>query len=500
MFLRLRNLSLLFAIGFLILTTNVTSAQAWKPLIGYTELVAEKGGALEDGTGIIVMQTEARYTVYERNPDGSFVLDSNGNQIPIGIKYMPNPSTPPEPQFSGKTFTDATGTNFVDMTGNNVVDEYSSHARSVGLNFFGNTNSMTPGITNITGYEANDYLGNVLGFNTGNDPAVTAAYDVGNHSYIGNGLTTAQAEDLLERFDFVINRDNTVMVVGANNGSANATPQLLAPSFNSITVGRSDGGHSQTLTSVYGAPRFAVQLVVPSAGATSFSTPVVASAAGLLRDAGSGTNFVQNEVVRATLFAGATKSEFSTWDRTETRPLDEVFGFGELNILNSYHIFEGGEFEGSTSDPSANVGLMGWDYGDFDGTNDLYYDFSIDPAMVGEVSAVLSWNMEITDTNSGPGFEASRSLADLNLDLFDSTGSFLGSMLDSSNGTDYNNEHIYFQNLSSGDYTFRVSGDLATDFGFSWMVVTSVPEPSSLSVLGLLSLGVLTRRRRGLAV
>ncbi len=455
----MRMIKIFFAFGLFCLPTCLVSAQVYKSEIGYTELVAEKGGMLEDGSGIIVMQAEA--------PD-------SGN-------YMPNVG---DAQFTGKTFIEGSGTSGA-----------LSHATSVGRNFYGNTSSMTPGITNITGYDANDYLINISGASTGRDPSATTAFDVGNHSYIGNGLTTAQADDLLERFDFVINRDNTVMVVGANNGSTSATPQLLAPSYNSITVGRSDGGHSQTLTSLYGDPRFAVEIVVPSAGATSFSTPVVSSAAALLRDAGSGTNFIQNEVIRATLFAGATKEEFGSWDRTTTRPLDAVFGFGELNILNSYHIFEGGEFNGSTSDPTTNIGDFGWDYGTFDGTNDLYYDFSIEPASFGELSAILSWNMEITDTDPGVGFSASRSLADLNLDLFDSSGSFMGTLLDSSNGTDYNNEHIYYQGLAAGDYTLRVSGDLATDFGLAWRL-TSVPEPSSLVLLGLISLRLITTRRR----
>ena len=354
---------------------------------------------------------------------------------------------------------------------------------------------MTGGISNITGYDANDYIFNWLNALSGNDLNSTPAFDVGNHSYVGNGLTTAQAEDILERFDFVINRDNTVMVVGANNGSTSATPQVLTPSYNAIAVGRSDGLHSQSLTSVYGAPRFATSIVVPSAGATSFSTPVVGSAAALLKHAGAGTDFIQNEVIRATLFAGATKDEFASWDRTSTRPMDEVFGFGELNIFNSYQIFEGGQFEGSTTDPSSNINNQGWDYGNFDGSKDLFYDFSIGSGGNASLSAVLSWNMDIVDVNSGIAFDAERNLADLNLELFDSSGTFLGTLLDASNGSAYNNEHIFFEGLDAGDYTFRISGNSATDFGFSWNI-QSVPEPSSAALLGLGALAILSRRRR----
>lgn len=111
------------------------------------------------------------------------------------------------------------------------------------------------------------------------------------------------------------------------------------------------------------------------------------------------------------------------------------------------------------------------------------------------MSAVLSWNMDIVDVDSGTAFAAERNLADLNLELFDSTGSFLGTLLDASNGSAYNNEHIYFEGLDGGDYTFRISGNSATDFGFSWNI-SSVPEPSSVALLGLGALAMLARRRR----
>ncbi len=449
----------LLAVPFLIPSDAL--AQAWKSQIGFTDLVAEKGDSLEDGSGLIVFQPEAP------NTDGDYLPDATNAQ------------------FSGKSFTAGSG-----------ASGSIGHATSVGVNFYGNTNSMTPGITNITGYDANGYIGaDGLQAGSGNDPG-GASYQIGNHSYVGRAsstFTASDAEDILERFDFVVNRDNTVMVVGADNGST--TPRVLAPAYNAITVGRSNGSHSTTLTPNYGPARFATSIVVPDAGATSFSTPVVSSAAALLVDAGSGTNFVQNEVVRATLFAGATKDEFASWDRTATRPMDEVFGFGELNIQNSYHIFEGGEFDGTTSDPVSSIELLGWDYGDHDGTNDLLYDFTIDPGEFGTVSAVLSWNMNIIDNDASILFDPVRDLADLNLELLDSTGS----IVDLSNGTDYNNEHIYFENLDSGDYTFRISaatGSSATDFGFAWNIVSAVPEPSSAVILGLIGIASLIPRRR----
>jgi hypothetical protein len=454
---------LLMIVGLSILP-SVLTAQGYKTLIGYDDLLAEKGSALEDGTGIVVVQPEA--------PTGP----ARGSR-----PYMPNTS---DSQFSGKTITDGTGR----------TSDPSSHATGVGRTFYGNS-GMAGGIQSITGYDANDYLGRILGFSSGGDP-LAQGFDVGNHSYVGTSLTTADTINLGQRFDFVINRDNTVMVVGANNGSGGSTPDLMATSYNAITVGRTDGNHSRGPTKKYGPGRIKPDIVAP-AGTTSGATPIVGAAAALLREAGAGTNFERNEVIKSVLFAGATKREFPDWDRTTTRPIDDIYGYGELNIYNSYHIFEGGEFAASTSDPATDVGLMGWDYGDFDGTNDLYYDFEILAGQTAwEVSASLVWNIEVTDNDSSSAvFDASTMLANLDLELFDSTGTFLGSLVDSSLSTLYNTEHIYQRDLGPGNYTFRVSGDSAVDYGFSWRI-GSVPEPGSVVFLGLGFAALAIRRRR----
>jgi hypothetical protein len=439
---------------------SVATAQGYKSLIGYDDLVAEKGSALEDGTGIVVVQPEA--------PTGP----ATGSR-----PYMPNDA---DSQFTGKTITDGTGR----------TSDPSSHATTVGRTFYGNS-GMAGGIQSITGYDANDYIDNVLNHASGADP-LAQGFDVGNHSYVGTSETTATTIDVGQRFDFVINRDNTVMVVGANNGSSRSTPDLMATSYNAITVGRSDGNHSRGPTKKYGPGRIKPDIVAP-ASATSYSTPIVGAAAALLREAGAGSNFVQNEVIKSVLFAGATKREFAGWDRTTARPIDDIYGYGELNIFNSYHIFEGGEFDASTSDPASNIGLMGWDYGDFDGTNALFYDFEILAGQSAwEVSASLVWNIEVTDNDSSEAvFDASTTLANLDLELFDSTGA----LVDSSLSTLYNTEHIYLRDLGPGNYTFRVSGDSAVDYGFAWRI-GSVPEPGAVVFLGFGLAGLAIRRRR----
>lgn len=451
----------LLVFGLYLLPADV-SGQGYKDLVGYTDLVAEKGAALEDGTGVLVMQPEAP------NGAGDYLANKNDSR------------------FDGKTITDGTGTN--------SADGFSSHANGVGSTFYGNT-GMAAGIENITGYDANDYIGRILGYDSGGDP-LAQAFDVGNHSYIGTNLTTADTINIGQRFDFVINRDNTLMVVGTGNGSGGSTPDLLSTSYNAITVGRTDGNHSRGATKKYGPGRIKPDIVAP-ASTTSGATPIVGAAAAILSEAGAGTNFAQNQVIKSTLFAGATKYEFPEWDRNSTRPIDDVFGFGELNIYNSYHIFEGGEFEASLSEPGSNIGDMGWDYGSFNGTDDLFYNFDIPVGQLEtELSAALVWNIDVIDSDSSEAvFDASTVLANLDLELYDSSGSFLGSLVDSSLSELYNYEHIYIEDLAAGSYTFKISGDLAVDYGFSWRI-NPVPEPGSFALVGFAMLGLAARRRR----
>jgi hypothetical protein len=431
---RLNTLLLLTVVTgtVLVLGFEDADAQPWRDQIGWNDLVAENGGVLpSDGAGVNVAIVES--------------ADANGNYLPALNSG----------EFAGKTITAASGN-----TGGN------GHSSGVAFRLLGNTMGVASGVTDLTVYEASDYLGRVLQFNTGLDP-LADSFDVTNHSYIANGNPVAVVANILARFDYVIDRDDTFAAVGANNNSNNSTPQLLAPSFNAVTVGRADGFHSRGQTSVYGIGRFKPDIVAPQ-GTTSNATPLVAGAGALLKQAGAGTNAANNQVIKAMLFAGATKGEFASWDRTTTRPIDEVYGFGELNILNSYHIFEGGEFNGSTVDPTTDIGVGGYDLGQFNGTDDLFYEFTV--LSNGFVSAALNWNVDVVDNDTSGAFDPSVSLANLDLELYDSTGTFLGTLIDSSISTDYNVEHIYMTGLAAGNYTFRISGDQATDFGFAWRV------------------------------
>ncbi len=432
--------------------------------VGYDDLVTLVGNGLENGTGVTSAQVEAPVVTPAQSPD----------ELPT-IAYMANPSSF---QFDDTVFADGTGSNIGS----------SSHASRVGFRMYG-SRSMATGLGQsanpITAYEAGDFLFNQTNLGDGSDPE-PFNFDVSNHSYI---LYQSQApfleEDdalainLLQRLDFMADQNESTMCVGVNNGSATAVPEYLAFMYNAISVGLSCGDHSSGVTSLYGTGRTKPDIVAPVLAPddfTSFSTPMVTASAAILHEAGSGTDATKTETIRALLLSGATKDEFTDWDRTTTRPLDEVFGAGELNILNSYVSLQGGEFDGSTGEPTSSVGLNGWDYeSQIVAGNDLFYQFDVTKGTkLDQLSIVLCWNMEIIDqASSSNQFNPTENLGDLNLDFYDSSGSFLGSLLDESKSAVDNVEHIYLQDLPAGTYHLKVSSDTNRDFGLAWRSTSS---------------------------
>ena len=206
--------------------------------------------------------------------------------------------------------------------------------------------------------------------------------------------------------------------------------------------------------------------------------------------------------MKAIIMAGATKDSIPTWSNTTTRPLDSVFGAGQLNVYNSYRILEAGETSGVISVPitstAVNSGLQGWDFGSsITPGSPLHWNFNIvEP--ISEASILLTWNAQYRD--SFGNFTSSLSLANMDLRLFQSNNGVLGSEVGASLSTIDNVEHVYLRNLSAGGYTIQVSSDLNTSFGLAWNI-TAVPEPSSIALLFVVGLAASIRtvrcKRRG---
>jgi hypothetical protein len=360
---------------------------------------------------------------------------------------------------------------------------------------------IAQGIDTISMYEADDYINRVLGFENSTEP-LALPFKVQNHSWAGNFTgpgAEAAATNTLQRLDYVIERDGVSMAVGLFNNPALPQPHLLGQSYNAIAVGRTTGEHSQGPTTIYGPGRVKPD-IVSSAGTTSGATAEVSSVLTVLHhkalnegnaDAG------RPETMKSILMAGARKDPFPDWDRTTTRPLDEVFGAGEVNLYNSYKILDAGETDGAASfAAAADIGPAGFDYGEsIDAGESLFYGFEIGPGEEWrDLSLLLTWNRNIVDGNAGGLFEPlALDLADMSMFLYDATGAPI--VLDSSMSPVDNVEHIFLESLGPGIYTIEVTSDLLTDFGLAWYA-RAVPEPGSGFLLAAGTALVLLRRRR----
>jgi len=236
-------------------------------------------------------------------PTGSGVSVSHV-EAPVGAAYRPDTTL-----FSNQSFTFPSG-------GNTTA---SSHANSVGQYLYG-PNSLSPDLgdntsgNRVASYEANNWIGSgFLRLDANLIAPNVETNDIQNHSWIGTSGNVTIDTQILNRLDYAIARDDFLAVVGLNNGSGGAQPNLLAQGYNSISVGLSNGGHSRGTTTINGAGRTKPDIVVP-AGVTSYATPTVGSAAALLievaRSNGALANAQKSFVLKSLLMAGASKSLF----------------------------------------------------------------------------------------------------------------------------------------------------------------------------------------------
>jgi hypothetical protein len=421
------------------LATVITLALAFsaqadvKSDIGYTQLQQEFGAALPDGSNLTALQVEG--------------YDSSGNYKPSatgGLAYL---------KVTDKIeYTPSLGC--------------SSHATAV-ANFLANsTTSLLPRLSELQVASCSMYSGLSIraGFFVGPTPAT---WDLENHSY--EASTTVMDLNNLQLMDYRINRDRVTVCVALANDTG-PVPPLWGNAYHVITVGTATGRHSRGGTNRDGSGRMKPD-IVGTATYCSYTTPIVASAAGVLISEAKRTAALaaakDPRTIKALIMAGATKEQFPAWSQTPSRPLDPIYGAGRVNINNSYRMLIAGQQPATTAWRS----LKGWDLGTSN-ANAVYY-FEVPAGQTLKFSTVLTWHRVLTATNTRWVNFAS-TLADLNLRLRNSTSSFsLGTVVAESTSALDNVEHIYVPALPAGRYALEVSGPAGTTYGIAWNGISS---------------------------
>jgi hypothetical protein len=496
---------LFLSCGFLFVMAGSGLAQTDFDLVGYDDL--------EDYLGV------------GNVPDGSSVALSivEGPEPYSTDKYKINVA---DSQLSGKTITFSPLLDPLTATSWHATNTARYTTGSTWSMTTGSTWSMTPGVTDVyqmgiaastsTGYFGSDFLRTSVD----NQAPLVETRDIQNHSWVYASGSSTIDTIFIRRHDFAVARDNFVSVVGVNNassvaaGSPTANPNenrnLLSSAYHAISVGRANGSHAwgDTLVPVAGRQR---PHIVVDADVTSWSTAIVSSASALLMDGAtvlySGNPSTEAaardfRVVKSMILAGAVKDGLGpsgdhVWAAvSSSSPLDEVYGAGRLNVLNSYKILEGGRQAASTSSDAATTG---WGFESVSSASDDYFYFDLigDPSY--ELSISLNWAVELSP---GPGSNynnMSSVLANLTLSVYEASAySTLGLPIAISNSSIENLEYLFLADLNPGRYAIRVDSTSATstDYGIAWQAI-AIPEASTLgmAVLGFAILSLLRRRR-----
>jgi hypothetical protein len=415
----------------------------WKDDVGYTRLLQTFTSSVPPSS------VSAGVTQVEAN-------DDNGNN------YLPDST---QSVFSGKTIY-----NLGSGSGT------SEHATTVGSYFYGNAASLVPATTLIDAYSAKTWASLI--------PYAETRL-VQNHSWIGTGF--ADGTDINSavaaynvRVDYMANNYGTVVVAGVNNGYSTTLPYLLCQGYNLISVGLTNGQHSAGLTAYDGTGRIKPDIVAPDS-VTSFSTPQVSSAAGLLAEKLTATPYSLTganipRVVKSLLLTGATKDEFTGWSRTDTQPIDTRYGAGELNILLAYRTLLAGPVSASGSATVADTAWTSSSLRNTTNINSRTFFFDLPAGTTSSpFAATLVWHRAVSYSGF-TGFLPS--LANLDLALYSVTADTftIGATLQTSASTVDNVEHIYVAELPPGRYALRVSTDTSTStaYALAWRTSPTV--------------------------
>ena len=157
------------------------------------------------------------------------------------------------------------------------------------------------------------------------------------------------------------------------------------------------------------------------------------------------------------------KSISADWDQTPTRPIDNVYGAGELDIYQSYFIQQGGQqIAGSTID------THGWNLSNLGYYSSETYTINISSGFrLRRLSVLVTWNRKVAKQGYfNPSFNPS--LPAMNLELTDNSDN---SIIQSSDSAVDNIEHIWRgtgDELEAGNYTLTVATDDSVQYAIAW--------------------------------
>jgi hypothetical protein len=201
---------------------------------------------------------------------------------------------------------------------------------------------------------------------------------------------------------------------------------------------------------------------------TSFASPAIASCAVLLRQLlqSSAPTYNTPPVIKSLLLAGASKTALPQWQRlADTAPYDAVYGAGELNIYNSYHIYAAGH---NSASPSLNLPATAWDAATSSSTAPILYFFSIPSGKYANTfSAAMTWHRTLTyDMMTG---SYTSTVPQLTLALF-ASNSFTpeAAPISQSISTVDNVQHLFLRNLPPGQYALQISATTSTPYALAW--------------------------------
>jgi autotransporter-associated beta strand protein len=420
----------------------LAKAQSDLDIIGLNQLLAVDPALT--GSGVRVGQVEANF-------------GANSNEFEV------NPASVGQPADLF-TYTDQNGN--VSTVFNSTLE--SSHADSVGANFYGATGSgVAPGVEHIDNYSANYFFNSIVFWDEPiPDQVVNQSFNFGQSTNMAQNILNQESSDTT--YDNYIAEYGTIIVTAVGNGGSTPYPVAPSTSYNGIAVAVDDGssGVGPTIDNGRAKP----DITAPG-GATSFSTPLVSGSAALLVQAGeSGAGgsspqveaaAVDPRTIKALLLNGADKTDV-TFNRTHTSPLDPANGAGLLNVFNSYEQLAAGDYSPSSiysatilsgthspdlSSPAIDSDL-GWSFGTL--TSSLlsasYANYVFQPpadVTSYTFTATLDWERQFNPNPSVP-----LGINNLDLYLYDTT---TGALIDFSDSTVDNVQCVYDQDLRPGD-------------------------------------------------